>query len=80
MSAAPVSLDPWRGDRGWSRTAGLEQRIRKARVELLEGPVEVRQYALHQLGFVTAVLEEQEAKETLKLFEQVLASLAPEPA
>jgi len=54
--------------------------IRTARVDLLEGPVEVGQYVLHQLGFVTAVLEEQEAKETLKLFEQVLASLPPEPA
>jgi hydrogenase expression/formation protein HypC len=48
--------------------------IRTARLDLLGEPVALGQYVLHQLGFVTAILEEQEAKETLKLFEQVLAA------
>lgn len=48
---------------------------RTARLDLLGEPVQVGQFVLHQLGFVTATLDEAEARETLKLFEQVFASL-----
>jgi len=49
--------------------------VRTARSDLLEEPVVVGQFVLHQLGFVTGVLDEAEARETLKLFEQVFASI-----
>lgn len=49
--------------------------IRTARLDLLGQHVELGQYVLHQLGFVTAVLEEEEAKATIKLFEQILSSV-----
>lgn len=49
--------------------------IRTARIDLLDGEVKVGQYVLHQLGFVTAVLDDEEARETLKLFEQVFESM-----
>ncbi len=49
--------------------------VRTARCDLLEQPVSVGQFVLHQLGFVTGVLDEEEAKETLKLFEQVFESI-----
>lgn len=48
---------------------------RTARLDLLGEPVAVGEYVLHQMGFVTGRLEEAEAKETLKLFEQVFDSL-----
>jgi hydrogenase expression/formation protein HypC len=53
---------------------------RTARLDLLGEPVQVGQFVLHQLGFVTAVLDEHEARETLKLFEQVLASVDEDDA
>jgi hydrogenase expression/formation protein HypC len=49
--------------------------IRTARLDLLDEPVVVGQFVLHQNGFVTAVLDPEEARETLKLFEQVFASM-----
>jgi hydrogenase expression/formation protein HypC len=49
--------------------------VRTARLDLLGEPVQPGQYVLHSMGFVTAVLEEAEARETLKLFEQVFTSL-----
>jgi hydrogenase expression/formation protein HypC len=49
--------------------------VRTARSDLLEEPVLVGQFVLHQNGFVTGVLDEVEARETLKLFEQVFASM-----
>lgn len=49
--------------------------VRTARTDLLGEPLVPGQYVLHQLGFVTGVLEEAEAKETLKLFAQVFESL-----
>jgi hydrogenase expression/formation protein HypC len=48
---------------------------RTARLDLLGETVEVGTFVLHQLGFVTAKLEEEEARETLKLFEKVFESL-----
>jgi hydrogenase expression/formation protein HypC len=48
--------------------------VRLARLDLLGEPVAVGEYVLHQLGFVTARLEEAEAMESLKLFEQVLSA------
>ena len=51
---------------------------RTARLDLLGEPVLVGQFVLHQLGFVTAVLDEREARETLQLFQKLLAS-ADEP-
>jgi hydrogenase expression/formation protein HypC len=54
--------------------------IRIARLDLLGEPVTVGQYVLHQLGFVTGILQETEAKETLTLFERVLATLVEEPS
>jgi len=50
--------------------------IRTARLDLLGEEVALGQYVLHQLGFITAVLEEEEAKATIKLFEQILSSVA----
>jgi hydrogenase expression/formation protein HypC len=49
--------------------------VRQARTDLLEEPVLVGQFVLHQQGFVTGVLDDVEARETLKLFEQVFDSL-----
>lgn len=49
--------------------------IRTARMDLLDEKVAVGSWVLHQLGFVTGVLDEHEAKETLKLFEQVFDAL-----
>ena len=49
--------------------------IRTARTDLLDVEVKVGQFVLHQLGFVTAVLDDEEARETLKLFEQVFESM-----
>jgi hydrogenase expression/formation protein HypC len=49
--------------------------VRTARLDLLGEPVAVGQFVLHQLGFVTGVLDDAEARETLKLFEQVFESI-----
>lgn len=51
--------------------------VRSARLDLLGESVIEGQYVLHHRGFVTAILDAEEARASLALFERVLSTLDP---
>ena len=65
--AAPARIVRIEGERGWVEIARV---MREANLQLLPG-VKVGDYVLLHAGFAIQKLDEEEALETLKIFEEM---------